>query len=79
MQASYRFLAEVGARRRSPILAKIERLRRSDQRGGMPDQLQHEAFSDIEFALVFGQVALPVRLVEQQPLAGFQPSVCSRH
>ena len=39
----------------------------------MCDQLFHKTRRDIEIACIFGQVALGVRLVEQQPLLRLVP------
>lgn len=39
----------------------------------MFDQLVDEAHRDVELALVFGQVALRVGLIEQQPLLRREP------
>ena len=51
----------------------LQRLRCRNQGCRMCDQLLDEAQRDIELALVFGQVAFGVGLVEQQPLLRREP------
>lgn len=54
-------------------------LRRGNQDSGLLDEFIHEARRDIKIALIFGEIAFLVRLIEQTPLLRTKASVCSRH